>query len=201
MNFAAARRSFEGPPPGFPFRGLRLTSDGGPVEFPLRGASEPVEPNHSTIVLETEPPPCVPSGADLAALRADIDRLKRRAEDARNGVGDRGGLALTVRMQRLMARHNLAYANPKPVDLLPEINAPAIRIRAIGATSALDLGRTYFSPQCRWAPFDISRIKILVGHDEKRGPVGRLIDLSFDEHGRLVLVADVFDRDAMTFPW
>jgi hypothetical protein len=138
-------------------------------------------------------------GEKRAELAEDVERLAGKLEDAKNGVGT-GGLALTVALGRLMQKHGLRPANPAPLDLGPPIDAPSIRIRAIGATTDLDLSRSRFSPTCKWPMLDPARIRLLMHHDEARGAVGRVEEIAFDGLGRMVVVATVTDKQAMTLP-
>jgi hypothetical protein len=137
--------------------------------------------------------------ARKAEAAAEIERQAVRLEDARRGIGSTGGLALIVALRNLMDRHGLAHANPPPLPLSSPIDAPSIRIRAVGATTDLDLSRSRFSPMCKWPALDPSRIRLLVSHDETR-VAGKIEEIAFDAMGRMIVVATVTDRAAMMLP-
>ena len=182
MNLRAAIRTFEGPPPAFLVKGAWVTSAGGPVE--LRRA------------IEASPSPCVPSPADVAALKADLDRLNARLVEAREGKGN-SALALTIQLRRLMLRHGVRLVDPPPLDLLPPIEAERIRFRGVAATSAIDLDRTMFRADC-WPRLDASNIKLCVSHNIDR--VAGSLDTIEVSAGRLVVTGTITDKAAMRLP-
>ena len=160
---AALRAAFDGRPPPFLLKGMAFVVDGGPVHVvePRSGAeigdvkSADIggaavgdhdhvdhhdhggrdghsDPQRAAALAELQA-----IGEKRAALSEDVRHLAGKLEDARQGIGS-GGLALTVALGRLMQKHGLRPANPPPLALSLPIDAPSIRIRAIGATTDLE---------------------------------------------------------------
>ena len=132
-----------------------------------------------------------------AEAAAEIERLAGKLEDARNGVGS-GGLAMTMSLRKLMARHNVQAERLPPLPLAEPVDAPSVRIRGIAATSDIDLDRTRFLRDC-WPKLDPGQIKLVVGHDLSR-EVGTINEINVDLMGRVTIVATVTDKDAARLP-
>ena len=82
-----------------------------------------------------------------AEAAAEIERLTHGLEDAKRGIGS-GGLAMTMSLRKLMARHNVQALRLPPLPLAEPVDAPSVRIRGIAATSDIDLDRTRFLRDC-----------------------------------------------------
>ena len=207
---AAAFRAFDGHVPPFLLRGVRLTTNNPECRGLIYQPSVP-EPQEAASPLECRflppspksqparlpaPPSSTAEAARIAAVQADIERLNARLEEARNGRGT-GGLALSTRLKRLRAAHNI---NPiaLPLPLGPAIDAKSIRIRGYAATCDIDDDRARFLQGC-WPKLDAAKIKLCIAHDITR-EAGTLDSIEVDALGRVVIIATVVDSFAMRLP-
>jgi hypothetical protein len=219
-----ALRAFEGTPPRFLLRGLRLTSDGGRVytkdhllalkaanlaqdggQVPLAGPPIPSEAEKPA--LEAPSPALAAADPEREAAFAELARIlvlnaeaaaenERLAKVLADARGARG-LALAAQLKRLRQRHNI-HANPPPLPLGPPVGTRVLRIRAIAATADTDLERSRFLPTC-WPKLDPTKIRLLISHDPDR-VAGAVDAIEVDALGCVFVICTLTSRTAMRMP-
>jgi hypothetical protein len=187
-------RDLDWTPPKFLLRGLRLTSDGGPVQFVEPRFANASKTPEASVPSARNSPALEADRARIAAVKANIKALAQRLEDAKDGRGQ-SALALAVQLRRLRERHAI-QSNPLPLPLGPAIEAKSIKIKGYAATSDVDADRARFAPSCSWPKLDPSKIRLLISHDEAR-EAGHIDSIEVDSLGRVVVVATITDPFAM----
>jgi hypothetical protein len=154
----------------------------------LAGPCAPAEPE--TPVPE---PPCP---ARIAALKADIERLNARLEEAKDGKG-KSALAMTIALRKLAERHQIRSLDRRPLALLDPIDAPAIRFKGIAATDHVDDARMSFHRDC-WPELRAADLKLCLNHDLSK-IVGTLEAVEV-RAGAVWVTGMITDKTAMRMP-